>query len=1512
MMKLSFPVCMFHETASRVRALFLLAALLTGGVLHGAAPREFRIGERTWKCYSKGRVTLGPDQVFTVADNDEKAGAGLVTVFPAETAKRLSFSGEFKALDRDVRELFVQARFMPGKKIIQQKFALKAGEDFRRVELVFPPPPKGCREVWFYIYVQPGKSAFLLRNPALGTEQSEAFDRAKLKKRPQSMTLTRETLLVLPADGSADECAALLERSSGLKFRRVGDLSRAGQYATAVLVGSRDNNPLIAELYDRHHLIADSYYPGPGGYQVRTLFRPCDDGRDFLLVSGSDAAGTAEAARRLAERWRRAPAQNGRLVQNFFWDVKLSPQYVLSQNVAKTHTFDESEGYGTRFFGWNILARYMALFYATGDEAYARRFMELVLPRTPEDRKVLAEDGGTFKLPQDPLAGPYHYASVMANLYWEMIADHPVFSEEERARVTEAMYRQFLFWRDTGNGCNIYNIVSPAPLIGNRHQQWAAISLYTAARYLNKVAPGHAYLHARKAAENFFSSIRQYRYVEGEGGNLTWYPSGIEPVPLFMLLAGWKADAPASGLNDLYCSLETLCGNRHGRRVRRYVPLSFLRRTAYLLGDNAPLELEKSLAEHFRCGTFRLGWSFAPPAAGYPKRGGTRAREWNFLKPSSAEQPSWQMPFKDTANAFGIASWRGDDEHGDLLILDGHLDRILRQPLHAMTVFTLTLDDLPLLAGYRSQLWARHEGLSFSSMPSSAHWDCAMSLGNTAGFASTLPVQHGVRWQRSLLKGDGFCLFADTLSKQSPQADTYSIDAVWEFAPELDRELLPDGRLRLVSTDFKANSRYCTEALNCRYAVTPDDGDVVRLGSGVPTLLFKARGPGEKLTVEFVLPEDFSGGARLRMYAFRDRGVFTAAIDGEVRPERFTHYAAEAGEMIFELGEVSLKKGRHQLTLETVAPGAGGGLSIAFSALGLRERGAVPREGAMAFSDPAETRLENNKPSVADLLSGNVAVRTFPARLSPGAEQTFFTLIAARPVEEIACERLNEHTALLQLPEPAAAVYGHDESLKTAGRPVLLSGRRLCGMRVTRAGELFTAERPVDLVWDFDSGKLEISGAESCVVKAAGKTFTLQAGHNSFSLRPPAAMLTDLRQTLANRPRPKPTPAETGRRLSGTAKPCLREVQLGGCPADLIELPGGKIATAAGRTVKVFTPTLERVGSFEADSTVGKLAWAPESKLLLAGCEDGKVIAFDPADGARRWEHRSVEADGLKETGAYWYLKSSFPGIYGLAAGHFAGTGENIFVGSASTLEVLSGDGKLIRREKILWGPVRHIALFPVDGVTHLAVSQLYPGGDYLTCFDPAFRMKIGYNMPPPGCLYSPSWAGINRTGITAVDLDRDGQLKIVCGLNGIWNRIIVWTADGKPVREVSFGPGDSLKVPAYGKERQERRFLCDVLVVTAPQGNRIVGAAADALVLFDRNLRKLWSRPLPAPPVVTAVWADGIVTGLRNGQLCFYTLEGRLTHVVDNSAAWAAMLVCGKTLYAADCDGALRQFQLQ
>ena len=170
---------------------------------------------------------------------------------------------------------------------------------------------------------------------------------------------------------------------------------------------------------------------------------------------------------------------------------------------------------------------------------------------------------------------------------------------------------------------------------------------------------------------------------------------------------------------------------------------------------------------------------------------------------------------------------------------------------------------------------------------------------------------------------------------------------------------------------------------------------------------------------------------------------------------------------------------------------------------------------------------------------------------------------------------------------------------------------------------------------------------------------------------------------------------------------------------------------------------------------------------------------------------------------------------------------------------------------------------------------------------------------------------GINRTGITAVDLDKDGDIKIVSGLNGVWNRIIVWDASGKPLREVSFGIGDSLKIPAYGRERAENRSLYDVLVIESTQRNNIAAATAEALVLFDNNLKKVWSRLLPAAPVVTTAGKGYIVTGLRNGQLCFYNMQGILKNIFTNTQAWTALEIKNDTLFAADAEGNIYKFKL-
>lgn len=1486
-----------------------LLLLLSAVPLLAAPPREFKVGDNLWRCYSKGKVLRTAANEFRIIDADEKNGAGLTCTLPASTGERLQFSGKFKALNNDVEKLFLQIRFMPQKKIVQQQFSLFYGEDFHNIEVNLPTPPTGSKQVIVYIYVQPGKSEFLLRDLKLAPLKEEKFDASKLKARRKTMTLNAQTVALLPADGSADAAFEEFRKNSPIQFRVTKNVPAKGSYQSCILVGNRNNNQLISDLYDRHHLIADSYYPGKGGHQVRTIFDPENNGVDYLLVSGSGNGETATAIRRLQTALQKISAANGAMQVPFFWDVKLSPEHKLSSVVGKTHTFDESEGYGMRFFGWNILARYMALFYSTGEEKYARRFLELAFRKNAGAIAELGTDAGTFKLVNDPLAGPYHYSSVMANLYWEMIADHPVFSDKERTGVIAAMYRQFLFWRDTSNGCGVYNNFTPAVMVGNRHGEWAAISLYTAARYLNKVMPSAEYIHAQKAAENFFDSIKKYYYVEGEGGNLTWFPSGREPVALFVLLAGWKEAAKDGGLADMYHALETLCGNRHGKRIRYYVPLGLLRRMAYLLNDNAPLALEKRLSEHFNAQTFRLGQSFAP-ARPYGKNTPTPLQKWNFIKPSKAEIPSWRMPFKDTQNGFFITSWRQDEENGDLIIIDGHLDKISRQPLHAMTIFTLAMDNLQLLAGYRNQLWARHDGLSFSSMPNTAHFEGAMSLPDTAGFASSLDISATLNWQRSLLKLNGYTVIADTLKEKGSAPKQYSIDAMWEAAPGLERKLLDNGQIELVSTDLQANSRFYVGALTSSYTIEPANGDLVRLAGGVPSLLFKAKTPGEKLSVDFTLKEAFAGKAVLRMYAFKDRGRFNVYLDGNLLQSDLDHYSDAARAVNLELGEMNLAAGKHTLVLESAGTSGGETMSVAFSALSLQDINAEPRKGSITFSHPATVRLENHKGVVNDLLSGNVMRYTFQAELMPRQARTFFTLAASKGAEKLSAETISSNAALLRTPDLTLAVQGAYKAQNIQSQLAVLSSKMLCGMQLTQAGTLFTAPAPVDVKWDLVSGKLQIYTHKPVQIKAAGRSFKLQAGLNTLNCPVPAAMQKKLAAALKSLQQQKSAVSTAQTKLHAPAKNSISQYKADNFVSQML-IFNNLLAVTDGNEVKILNRDLKLVKTLTADAQVGKLAYAADSKLLLAGCGDGKVIAFDPASGKRCWEHLSREADGLLETGASWYLKSAFPGIYGLAAGRFAQNKENIFVGSASTMEVLNSQGKLLRRFKILWGPVQHFELFQQPAGNVLLLSQLYPGSDYLTRVDDKFNTRIGYNLPPVGCLYFANWMGINRTGITAVDLDKDGAVKIVSGLNGVWNRIIVWDAAGKPLREVSFGIGDSLKVPPYGRERAVPRTLYDVAVIENAQRNYIAAAASEALILFDNKLKKVWSRLLPSEPVITVAGKGYIISGLRSGELCFYNMQGVLKNIFSNPHPWTAMEINNDTLFAADAEGNVYKFKL-
>jgi|LSQX01.3.fsa_nt_gb hypothetical protein len=143
-----------------------------------------------------------------------------------------------------------------------------------------------------------------------------------------------------------------------------------------IVLGNRDRNRTVSNLYNRHFALLDARYPGKGGSEVRSLHNPFGDKFNVILVGGSDAAGDAAAVDKLIGHLEKAGGKPGELTLGFLSDVTLSPDYVVARDVKDIPLWEESAGYGNKgYFGWNSLAKNLAMLYITNDPYYKDEFM---------------------------------------------------------------------------------------------------------------------------------------------------------------------------------------------------------------------------------------------------------------------------------------------------------------------------------------------------------------------------------------------------------------------------------------------------------------------------------------------------------------------------------------------------------------------------------------------------------------------------------------------------------------------------------------------------------------------------------------------------------------------------------------------------------------------------------------------------------------------------------------------------------------------------------------------------------------------------------------------------------------------------------------------------------------------------------------------------------------------------------------------------------------------------------
>ena len=103
-------------------------------------------------------------------------------------------------------------------------------------------------------------------------------------------------------------------------------------------------------------------------------------------------------------------------------------------------------------------------------------------------------------------------------------------------------------------------------------------------------------------------------------------------------------------------------------------------------------------------------------------------------------------------------------------------------------------------------------------------------------------------------------------------------------------------------------------------------------------------------------------------------------------------------------------------------------------------------------------------------------------------------------------------------------------------------------------------------------------------------------------------------------------------------------------------------------------------------------------------------------------------------------------------------------------------------------------------------------------------------------------------------DLDDDGTREVVSEINGTWNRVTVWTVDGKPLYDASFGPGARISGPGTRFPTKNMRDL-DIADLDGDGKKEILAATSSGLVVaLSHKCEKVWATKLPAPPAVMKV----------------------------------------------------------
>lgn len=1177
--------------------------------------------------------------------------------------------------------------------------------------------------------------------------------------------------IIRPASGVYDSLAERVQRAiagvTGVTVPIAADDSPAGAVpiqGNLIALGNRSANRTIGRLYDLYYCILDLKYPGPGGYNVRTLHSPFGDGRNVILLGGSDAAGVEAAVEAFLPDLAAAGGGPGELSLGHLMRIRLG----VGARIEGLKPWDQARK--GMAYGWNKVSELMAMYYLTGEERYAREMLRYAFPDERRLQELRETDFIDYR--DSPLAESYDYTTQYMDLFWDLIEESPVFSGQERLRVTNAIARQLNRRRQE----DVYRLTPATAKIlhEDMHSSYSALCLHVLGRYFQKDYPDPVWEHCLQAARLYYQSWHDDGQFAAGADNLMWYSTEVQPVLTYMLLSGWRDPVASGALARLLRAQEALMSGADDDVALDWPALGYLNKAAYLTGDGRWSYYRERTGVD--AGVFRVGQSFWPEEELRPRPPADLVERWNISRmpdPHRIERGTGFLP----GEAFYFGSFRSAVEGGgDFIFIDGYNGES-RNPYHAFTISQLRMAGRTALDGYRNQVLVSADGIMEPRLAMDGALKHAEVVGDVAVVVGEVPQMSWANWRRTLAQRIGrYAVFADDITFRASSANM-AVETLWETPGDTWRP-----------------EKKCLE---------------IATGPNSPPFEVHVSDP-----VEY-------------------------------------------------------------------------------------RREPMSREGW--YGPSADDQLEFRRDPVSRLGWYGAA--------QAGDRQIRFALLARAGDRPLACRRVARNAAALALPQAGMAVVGTYDRI--AGDLVILAEDHLFGRGLTSAGlgeTLVSATRPLDLMWDFAAGRLEVVGSEPAELTIGAERLRLAAGRYRLERALPGPAAARLRQRLARMGRPQERPRASARR-SGVRAPQLRRVfaaSLGGPVADLQVAPS-VIYAAVGRQVRRRLPDGTVLAPLEASAEIRVLHWWSEQKLLLAGSTDDRVAAFDES-GRLRWTFVSEKDPawyGPGDDGPFTWLTywPKLTGIHGLYSGEFLNGGTQAFVGSTNTLEILNGRGELLKRLVVLRGMVHKFALFGGPGPRKTLLLARQPSDwDTLTVIDNVtLKPEIeGFHEMPRGYRVLWAWMQNRPVYLECTDLNGDGRLEVVAGIDGVWNRVSVWKTDETPLATVNLPPGEGplyRNLPGVGTGDLDGDGKKEIVVAT---NGRV-------LVALDYNCVRRWSRRLPATPTVLVVAPDprgaSIFVGHDDGSILLFDGQGRIAGQaqVEGRPARAALLPGGRVAIGTD-----------